>query len=298
MSPNKIQTPLAPLKSYTEMFRLPEEEFGEVAVAAPALSSSEKTVRWSGPVADLGGLAKFWLLPGRGGAGKTTLGRWLGGHMIEEGLSPIVIADLDPTNRTLSTFFEGVMQPASTASGDADSFLRTLMAGVSSNTVPGFCDFGGGDGALPRLVALHSGFYTDLEAAGVALVAAYVLTPAVDDLAVLAPLEAAGFRPRATALILNLGRAQRLGDFAALRAQRAYKEAIGRGAVEIIMPRLDADLAREIERKRLHFHDAVAGRSHSEAVMAVQGLNSYVVKAWMDAMTVAFEPIVGWMPWS
>jgi len=73
---------------------------------------------------------------------------------------------------------------------------------------------------------------------------------------------------------------------------------LARGAVEIVMEALGADVAQKIERKRLHFHNARDGVSHSPKVPLVMGLDSRVVAAWLKAMDEAFAPIKGWLPWS
>src|SRR4051794_18233903 len=68
----------------------------------------------SGPVMEgvnLAGRPKIVLLAGRGKTGKTTAIRW----MAELALSnnrPLLMGDLDPTNASFSTYFQGVHRPA------------------------------------------------------------------------------------------------------------------------------------------------------------------------------------------
>src|SRR6185312_14962146 len=125
-------------------------------------------------------------------------------------------------------------------------------------------DMGGGDTALASLLRLSPGFAQAMEEAGVAPVAAFLLGPRVDDLAVLHSLRTQGLRPKATALILNEGRveqgAQPEEAFARVLRHSAFRAAVEDGAAVIWMPRLDPpDLAQEIEAKRLQFSAARDG---------------------------------------
>lgn len=292
--------PIEPLRSFAAMFGR-DEVFEEVDLASPPLSEKPAAGR-AVVAADLARFAKLWLLIARGGAGKTMLARWLGGCLIERtDLAKTVMLDLDPTNRSLSRSFENVQQPRTRQSSDVEAFFRSAIDFIGRDVANGVVDFGGGgDAALMKLVELNAGFDRDLEAKGVGLVASYVLTPSVDDLSVLRSFEDAGFQPKATALILNMGRAERLADFGAVRAQAVYKTAVARGAVEIVMPALEPlSLAREIERKRLHFHDARDGIVPTGLKVApIDGLNAALVRQWLAKMDEAFAPIQGWLPWN
>src|ERR1700750_2524848 len=85
-----------------------------------------------------------------------------------------------------------------------------------------------------------------MEEQGIGLIAAYMLTPRVDDLASLVTFEQSGFRPRATALILNLAKADTPAAFDAIRRQPAYRAAMARGAVELWMPALSQGVSLRI----------------------------------------------------
>src|ERR1700733_2946380 len=82
-----------------------EEEFEIVDVALPPLSAKRVPSLQAGEVPDLSAMAKVWFLVGRGGSGKTVVARWLGGMAAERNLiDAILLAALDPTNRTLTHF--------------------------------------------------------------------------------------------------------------------------------------------------------------------------------------------------
>jgi hypothetical protein len=100
-----------------------------------------------------------------------------------------------------------------------------------------------------------------------------------------------GFQPQATALILNLGKAENFDAklFGPTRRHPAYQKAIDRGAVELWMPGLfPAELAARIENKLLHFHDARDG-GVPEGVL---------VRQWMEDMAKELQPVETWMPWA
>jgi hypothetical protein len=126
-------------------------------------------------------------------------------------------------------------------------------------------DFGGGGEPAMELVA-HSapGLIDLLEAAGLNAVATYLLTPRVDDLDVLERVTAAGFRPRATALLLNTGRADPTvpvaESFWSVTNHSIFRNAVAHGAVPIWLPTLESDVMAEIEAKRLDFGMARDGQ--------------------------------------
>jgi hypothetical protein len=140
-----------------------------------------------------------------------------------------------------------------------------------------------------------------LEESGIAPVAVYTLGPRVDDLASLASFEALGFRPAATVLVRNEGlsdpMAEREESFARVLRHSAYKAAVGRGAVEIWMPRLDAAVAQEIEAKRLSFVQARDALSPKGRKVAPLGpFDRSRVRNWLTAMAAELAPITSWLP--
>ena len=159
-----------------------------------------------GPVIDLSERPKVWFVCGPGGAGKTTYAKWLVARMMERG-GEALLAALDPTNRSLASWFDGVEQPPTRDSAHIARWLREFLEHLMTERSAGVLDFGGGDVALHRIVDVAPDLVATLETAGLAVVAAYLLTPRIDDLAVLQTMEAVGFHPRATLLVLNEGRA-------------------------------------------------------------------------------------------
>ena len=299
-APKPVPPKPAARPSLTSLFNR-EQVFDQVEVSLPPLRATPAPPAPTSPVVDLSALARTWLLIARGGAGKTMLARWLAGSLEDRGmLGTTLLAAFDPMNRTLSHFFEGVQQPDSRDPAEAAALLRNMVQYVSQNPLGGVWDFGGGDLALANLVDMDSTFDRRLSEHGVGIVACYLLTPSVDDLGVLKSFEDRGFQPKATALVLNMGRAENLGEFAALRAQAAYKSALARGAVEIVMPKLEpADVALEVERKRLAFHHVRDETVPSGSkVQAIDGLNAMMVRHWLQLMDEAFAPVSSWLPWT
>jgi hypothetical protein len=138
-----------------------------------------------------------------------------------------------------------------------------------------------------------------MEEAGVHPVALHLLSPRSSDLTPLLALEKAGFQPKATALILNEGRADpsrdREQEFAHIRRHSAYRTAIARGAVEIWMPRLFT--AKPIEDRRISFAHAVAGTMpEGRTDPALGPFDRSRTRHWLTAMDEAFAPMASWLP--
>ncbi len=298
----KAATMPKPAMTLAEMLRQDQEaghDDAPVEGLPPTSAPFQQSAR-TGPVADLTRLAKVWALIGAGGGGKSTIARWLGGELAERGmLDRTLLAALDPMNRTLAQFFEAVMTPPSSDPAETEAWLRKMLEFVTKQRLNGVLDFGGGDTSLARLVQAAPTVADQLEEAGVGLIAAYVLTPRLDDLASLVTFEGAGFRPKATALILNLGRAETPAAFDAVRRQPVYKAALARGAVELWMPALEPqNLALRIERGRIQFVQARDGVSATGAALpAVGGLERVLVREWLERMDAEFAAVRSWLPW-
>jgi hypothetical protein len=261
------------------------------AAARPAVAA--KATALAGP--------PVWLLIGPNYSGKTTFARWVAGRMMEAGRSA-VLAAADPANRTLAQFFDKVTQPPTNDAVQTAAWLRRLVEHAMVHQLPAVVDMGGGDTSFGRLLDEVPGLAEAMEAAGVSPVAAYFLGPRVDDLGTLASFEARGFRPEATAVVLNHGRVDAGMDpdaaFAAVRRHSAFRAAVERGATVLEMPRLSPpELALDIERKRLHFAMARDGIvPEGRRVAPIGGLNRAAVRAWMDRMEAAFGPVAAWLP--
>ena len=175
----------------------------------------------------------------------------------------LALATVDPVNRELGHYFQAAMAPKTQDPAQITAWLEKLLTWLMTERKSAAVDFGGGDTSLGRLVAEVPDLQTVMEDAGVEPVALYLLSPRSTDLTPLAAMEQTGFKPKATALILNEGRADSTRDrdqeFAQLRKHSTYRAAISRGAVEIWMPRLYA--AKAIEDRRLLFHQAMTGET-------------------------------------
>jgi len=295
------KTPAGPPMKLSALFRRkPDVDEDALVLSLPSVTERTVMPKPGKPAVDLSAQAKLWLLIGPGGGGKTLLARWLGDKMAKAGtLDTSLLAALDPTNRTLAEFFEVVEQPPSANPARVTTWLRELLTFVAAQRAGGIVDFGGNNTSLMQLVETSPTFATPLEEVGVAAVAAYLLSPRVDDLTLLAGFEKAGFQPKATALVLNLGRAEAQEDFDAVRRHPAYKAALARGAVELWLPKLQPQsLALEIERKRMRFSDAGDGIAPDGRRTAdISLLERVIIREWLQWMDQSFAPVDTWLLW-
>ena len=272
----------------------------EVQVGLPP-SRTQEVARNAGKALSLAGKPPVWFLIGLNYSGKTTFARWAGWRA-SESKRDLILAALDPTNRTLADFFDGVAQPSSSEAGQTARWLRELVRYAMEQKAPAILDMGGGDTSLGMLIDTSPGIAQVMEDAGVAPVGAYFLGPRVDDLATLATFESRGFKPSATVLVLNEARIDPTSDpdeaFASVKRHSAFKMAVDRGAVVAHMPRLEPqELALEIERKRLQFGQARDGMvPEGRTVSPIGGLDRSSVRHWLERMDVAFEPVRSWLP--
>jgi len=278
--------------------RQPDPDEEEVRITVPA-SPAGGTARARTVLPDLTG-SPLWFLIGAGQTGKTTFARWAAPRAFAHGRTPVQAA-FDPSNRTLVDFFDNVHQPPSGDPASALGFLRDVIQFLMKTPTTALLDMGGGDTSLLRLAQDVPGIGKTMAADGVAPVAAYFFGPRVDDLAVLAAMQAAAFRPAATVLILNFGRVSDGEDasrvFAPLRAHSIFRAAVDAGAVVIDMPRLEPRVARDVERRRLQFADARDGLvPEGKKVTPIGGLDRSYVRRWLDQMDAAFAPVAAWLP--
>jgi len=211
------------------------------------------------------------------------------------------MAALDPQNRSLATWFGGVMQPDTNDGTQTARWLRDLLEHAMAHLESAILDFGGGDTALAKLVNEAPDLGTMLVEAGVNPIACYMVGPRVEDLASLDALERAGFQPAATVIVLNEGRVDstltREEAFARVLRHSAFTRAVERGAVVLWMPRLEPEVAAEIEGKRLTFGQARDGQVPTGAKFPpIGGFKRSMVRRWLEAMQHEFRPVASWMP--
>ena len=219
--------------------------------------------------------------------------------MAEENRTALFAA-LDPQNRSLATWFAGVEQPETSDGSDTARWLRALLTHLMETKSSGLLDFGGGDTALAKLLDIAPDFADRMAGSGVEPVACYTLGPRLDDVAAMESMEDARFQPRATLLVLNEGRVDttltREEAFARVLRDRAVRNALARGAVPVWMPRLEPEVAAEIEGKRLTFGQARDGLVPEDAKFSpIGGLERSMVIRWLDRMEQEFRPVASWM---
>jgi hypothetical protein len=249
------------------------------------------------PGIDLSGKKKiiFWI--GRGKTGKTTGIRWSAEAAVLAGTA-LLMADMDPTNDTFSQYVANVARPPE-ASDPALSlrWLDKLLQHALQHGLSLLVDLGGGDTTLRRLVTQLPDLVDMFEARGFAIVLFYTVGPQEEDLSPLATMEGLGFKPTATAIVLNEAMGE-VGDpplnaFARILRHSAFQTAVRRGAVPIWMPRMLP--AQQVEIRRLQFRDAANGEI-GQGTTPLGPFDRSRVLNWLQAMDTNFAGIKTWLP--
>jgi len=276
---------------------LPEVRVGRKIVSRrPNIAMSGALASMTKPV-DLTGRRKVILVVGRGKTGKTTTLRYL----LEEALiagRQLVIADADKTNPVLDQFVEGALSPPAYDDATIAEWVVNTSFGAVDAGYDLVLDLGAGDSSLAHLIDVAPSFASELEQRGGALVALCTLGQSVDDLGPIITLRTAGFRPTATALLLNQGivtTSSAIGQepFGGLLRHSAFAELLAQGAVPLILPKLHA--AEAVESRRLFFQDALNGTGPA-GVRPLGPFERLAVRDWLGAMQIALAPIESWLP--
>lgn len=239
------------------------------------------------PVPDLSAFSRVWTFIGEGNTGKTTTARWMADQIVVRGLQA-VLATVAPSNRALDRFAAGVMQPDTADPRATAAWQLRVLQGMARKRLGGLIDGGGGDVSTGQLIRSNPDLAAELEEQGLGLVAGYFFGPRVDDVTFLNTYEAMGFRPRATALVLNLARAETPSAFDDVRRQPAYRAALDRGAVELWLPAMSQETALAIERASLRFSEVGSLKLYQRSEVA----------RWLNAMRREFSTVETWLPWT
>jgi hypothetical protein len=187
-----------------------------------------------------------------------------------------MLTAVDPTNRSLASWFDNVNQPETNDGAHTARFLREFFEFLMEHPQHAVVDLGAGDVALQRTINDVGDLQAALEE-NLGLVSAYFLTPRPDDLGILQTIERTGFQPKATLLILNTGRADQnrpYGEqFAMVTRHSVFRAAVDRGAQVVWMPALDSTVRDEVEAKRLDFGMARMGLMRGRTLPAGGGLH-------------------------
>src|SRR6185437_2649657 len=242
---------------------------------------------------DLSGHRKIIFVIGRGKTGKTTLLRW----MAEKALAAdrdFLMADIDPTNASFSSYFPDVSRPAGYDPIAVRAWLLRFINYAVEQNRTAIIDLGGGDTALRSLLEEMPTIFAEIEVAGLAPVAFYMCGPQPDDLAPIVTLSSHGFAPAARAIVFNegLGEAgqQREHGFVDVCSHPIVKKELSDSALVLWMPRLFA--AGAVENRRSTFADARDGKTET----ALNMFDRTRVRAWLEAMDRRFSGVATWMP--
>jgi hypothetical protein len=242
---------------------------------------------------DLSGKNKIIFAVGRGKTGKTTLLRWMAEQAIAAG-HPFLMADIDPTNASFASYFDGVSRPDTDEPAGVNRWLQGFIEYAIRHQVTAVIDLGGGDTTLRTLAAEMPGLSGQIEEAGLVPVNFYLAGSQPDDLAPIATLAQRGFRPPARAIVLNESAAEiglsRQQAFMRVVRNRVMLDQLGSGAIHLWMPRLHA--ADAVESRRCSF--AAARDGQTQPPLGV--FDRSRVKTWLEAMDRQFHGVRSWMP--
>lgn len=242
---------------------------------------------------DLSDRPKIIFVIGRGKTGKTTLLRWMAEKALESDRA-FLMADIDPTNASFSSYFPNVSRPSGYDPVEVRAWLLRFIAYAVEQKNTAIIDLGGGDTALRSLLSEMPTIFAEIDAAGLAPVALYMSGPQPDDLAPIVTLSSHGFAPEARAIIFNEGIAEpglpRAQSFADVARHPIVRGEIADGALVLWMPKLFA--AAAVENRRASFTAARDGKAELNLNM----FDRTRVRAWLEAMDHRFSGVTSWMP--
>lgn len=242
---------------------------------------------------DLSGRTKIIFVNGRGKTGKTTFLRWATERAVMAN-RPLLMADLDPTNASFSSYFEDVARPNTDDPAGVARWMQRFIEYAIENNTSAVLDMGGGDTTLRATADELPGFAAEINAAGAEPVLLSLVGSQPDDLAPISTLSDRGFKPDARAIILNEASKEigvsRADGFAAILNSPIATSEIEDGALALWMPRFNA--AAAIESRRCLFSAARDGIT----VPPLGVFERSKVRTWLEAMDRRFAGITSWLP--
>jgi hypothetical protein len=280
-----------PIAPFDPLHAIEEEPAFDVNPFTPRQKAGDEQLPAQG--IDLSGQNKIIFAVGRGKTGKTTLLRWMAEMALVSG-RPFLMADIDPTNASFASYFQGVSRPDTDDPAGVNRWLQAFIEYAVKHQTTAMIDLGGGDTTLRTLATEMPGFSQQIEEAGLVPVTFYLAGSQPDDLAPIATLAERGFNPRARAVVLNESTAEvglsRQQAFMRVVRNRVFFDQLGTGAINLWMPRLHA--AASVESRRSTFAAARDGQTSPPLGI----FDRSRVKSWLDAMEKQFQGVSSWMP--
>ena len=248
---------------------------------------------------DLSGRTKVIMPVARGNCGKTLACRVIGESGVDAGRAPILAA-CDIGNRTLAKYFEGVKQPKSKDPELVQNFVINAIQYTSKTETNAIIDLGAGGEAILIGIDKRLGLLNFFEEMNVVPVVLTIIATGIDDVSSMANLLKCNLLPPATAILFNEGLmgkgSTRQNFFGPIRRHPSMIEAVRRGAVQLALPAMDRQVMGKIERKRLLFGDAAAGRSGQATGAEPLGLiERLITKQWLDRVLRELGLIQSWL---
>jgi hypothetical protein len=259
---------------------LPSVNLALASSAASPQAKDDKT-----EAVDLRGQRKVWFLIGRGRIGKTTLARWIAETAEDRGAG-FIVAAVDPVNRSLRNYIDGVAEPSSADPAEVRDWLWGFLQHVQAEKLNALVDLGGGDTALSALLHDMPDLAEIMAGAGTEAVAVHIVGPDQHDLSPLALAESQGFRPRATVIVLNEAHGRR-EKFQPILEHQIFRSAMARGAIQLWMPLLTPDAARTVDANEWQYRNVKNAGGPFTASL---------VHNWLRRMEEAFSPVSSWFP--
>src|ERR1700761_5358629 len=162
-----------PVAPFTDMPSQRKRPVADIGRFAPQKAEDDFT---PGQGVDLSAHAKIIFVIGRGKTGKTTFLRWMAEQALDE-TRPFLMADIDPTNASFSSYFPNVSRPVGYDPVEVREWLLRFIAYALEQRTTAIIDLGGGDTALRSLLTEMPTIFADIQAAGLAPVAFYMCGP-------------------------------------------------------------------------------------------------------------------------